>query len=320
MGGLIPAHAGKTVGCLAPSRTSGAHPRSRGENSSRSSIHWIEAGSSPLTRGKHRVPPRVRRRRRLIPAHAGKTSTDSTHSVLSSAHPRSRGENCGLIPGFSAVLGSSPLTRGKPGVSGDGHWFVRLIPAHAGKTVDVAVSFSGSPAHPRSRGENSERSGSQSFFGGSSPLTRGKRTDKSAYLNELRLIPAHAGKTRDRHWTVRSPVAHPRSRGENPISSGGRSWPTGSSPLTRGKPRVRRSRRRAYGLIPAHAGKTHSRRQNALGPRAHPRSRGENLMNPWMRFLPAGSSPLTRGKPCVNSRRRMGLRLIPAHAGKTSLR
>ena len=71
--GLIPAHAGKTADCLAPSRTSGAHPRSRGENSLRRVKVLIDNGSSPLTRGK---PDRLQRREQapgLIPAHAGKT-------------------------------------------------------------------------------------------------------------------------------------------------------------------------------------------------------------------------------------------------------
>ena len=40
-------------------------------------------------------------------------------------------------------------------------------------------------------------------------------------------------------------------------------------------------------------------------------------MNPWMRFLPAGSSPRGRGKPDWRRRRSLGAGLIPAWAGKT---
>ena len=52
-----------------------------------------------------------------------------------------------------------------------------------------------------------------------------------------RLIPAHAGKTRPplRHRRVRA--AHPRSRGENGSAGTARAGGSGSSPLTRGKPR-----------------------------------------------------------------------------------
>ena len=72
---------------------SGAHPRSRGENDGVGLPLPLEAGSSPLTRGK--LPNRVNRstNRGLIPAHAGKTDWPSVSAVLHGAHPRSRGEN-----------------------------------------------------------------------------------------------------------------------------------------------------------------------------------------------------------------------------------
>ena len=51
-GGLIPAHAGKTVGSRALRGHTGAHPRSRGENRTTPCGKWATPGSSPLTRGK----------------------------------------------------------------------------------------------------------------------------------------------------------------------------------------------------------------------------------------------------------------------------
>ena len=51
--GLIPAHAGKTPFSRAEGPERPAHPRSRGENCNSSRGHAREAGSSPLTRGKH---------------------------------------------------------------------------------------------------------------------------------------------------------------------------------------------------------------------------------------------------------------------------
>ena len=90
--------------------------------------------------------------------------------------------------------------------------------------------------------------------------------------------------------------AHPRSRGENIQTCVQVAADLGSSPLTRGK------RYEAFldggfkGLIPAHAGKTSSS-ANALSlSRAHPRSRGENLLADPSLIIGAGSSPLTRGK------------------------
>ena len=72
---LIPAHAGKTPTCDAVHTLSGAHPRSRGENCCASHCLRVGEGSSPLTRGKLRILVGRARIERLIPAHAGKTTT-----------------------------------------------------------------------------------------------------------------------------------------------------------------------------------------------------------------------------------------------------
>ena len=93
--GLIPAHAGKTHRCVWASLRPGAHPRSRGENSTPSPARALQAGSSPLTRGKHLRLLRVRGHAGLIPAHAGKTLRKVLQRQHLGAHPRSRGENSG---------------------------------------------------------------------------------------------------------------------------------------------------------------------------------------------------------------------------------
>ena len=133
--GLIPAHAGKTQARCTQIDTLGAHPRSRGENPATCGSCVAVAGSSPLTRGKqaHGHPHVLDQR--LIPAHAGKTSTSGYRRKTPQAHPRSRGENliggCLIAPG----QGSSPLTRGKRRSPRRWDGARRLIPAHAGKTL-----------------------------------------------------------------------------------------------------------------------------------------------------------------------------------------
>ena len=113
-------------------------------------------------------------------------------------------------------------------------------------------------------------------------------------------------------------AAHPRSRGENPVSAATNALAAGSSPLTRGKRRQHQGNQRPERLIPAHAGKTQSCESRAAGAPAHPRSRGENPMNELVAWLICGSSPLTRGKRWGIKWIAEGGRLIPAHAGKTS--
>ena len=92
-GGLIPAHAGKTALVGDRSGAARAHPRSRGENKDALAAVKGTAGSSPLTRGKQYTRLYDARRRRLIPAHAGKTATLARALSCFWAHPRSRGEN-----------------------------------------------------------------------------------------------------------------------------------------------------------------------------------------------------------------------------------
>ena len=113
-GRLIPAHAGKTRTLQPKSWGPPAHPRSRGENGPDAPLGTLRAGSSPLTRGKLTGIPSMVSSRRLIPAHAGKTTLCEHMRVAVAAHPRSRGENSVMIWTSCRGSGSSPLTRGKP--------------------------------------------------------------------------------------------------------------------------------------------------------------------------------------------------------------
>ena len=72
-----------------------------------------DSGSSPLTRGKRGPGDNRNLRRRLIPAHAGKTVRVQDRYVQVRAHPRSRGENTAIARTVTDTMGSSPLTRGK---------------------------------------------------------------------------------------------------------------------------------------------------------------------------------------------------------------
>ena len=355
---LIPAHAGKTRRIRVFRGRRRAHPRSRGENATHPCVSRSSPGSSPLTRGKRPVPDVHSADGRLIPAHAGKTSRSASAPGPRAAHPRSRGENSIRVHPITYGLGSSPLTRGKPSVLVSSSMMCRLIPAHAGKTT----SFMGVPvavgAHPRSRGENESAEAVACCGVGSSPLTRGKRLVCLGCVPGGRLIPAHAGKTQSTRRRFLTSRAHPRSRGENLIARARASRVTGSSPLTRGKHWLLVRRDNRARLIPAHAGKTafgdtdpkingahpRSRGENALrcaadaltkgsspltrGKReagvcgdphlvAHPRSRGENPAEPQLSGHYWGSSPLTRGKPGAVMSASRTSRLIPAHAGKT---
>ena len=148
---------------------------------------------------------------------------------------------------------------------------------------------------------------------------RGKHVESTVYRVMRGLIPAHAGKTTSTMKSGKTPPAHPRACGENGPPNPRLRYRGGSSPRMRGKlpslaNYVPRSR-----LIPAHAGKTRTRQVAPRPRRAHPRACGENPETNGPIKLFWGSSPRMRGKLGRGLRRRRLLRLIPAHAGKTSL-
>ena len=318
-GGLIPAHAGKTGQGEGFDSTCQAHPRSRGENPHFLGRSQLWLGSSPLTRGKPARAPTSIRPARLIPAHAGKTSTCGRRSTSWTAHPRSRGENHARKVAKPGDKGSSPLTRGKRRDHAGRGPVLGLIPAHAGKTRGRPGRSFRRPAHPRSRGENSMVAGAARAAAGSSPLTRGKRRRPTQQPRLAGLIPAHAGKTQFGVPSRRDVRAHPRSRGENRAPTWPRRRRKGSSPLTRGKRTTLNADRSHVRLIPAHAGKTPIAHVWRGVRRAHPRSRGENLSSTSTQNCLPGSSPLTRGKPVAVDGELLGQGLIPAHAGKTDV-
>ena len=294
-----------------------AHPRSRGENLDLVDGAHLLSGSSPLTRGKHQATDLERFGEGLIPAHAGKTARPGGSRRRSPAHPRSRGENPSSGRQLPPVLGSSPLTRGKPPLYRTERPILRLIPAHAGKTLQAPGEVGSSPAHPRSRGENCPQRDQELRRWGSSPLTRGKRADRRLDADLRRLIPAHAGKTcQTPDTTVEMPGSSPLTRGKQPGPP--RSVP-GSRliPAHAGKTRRQRRRGNSRWLIPAHAGKTSNEPPTFWKPRAHPRSRGENRNTRILGNKLGGSSPLTRGKHATRDDAYNAAGLIPAHAGKT---
>ena len=161
-----------------------------------------------------------------------------------------------MSPPVAQGAGTSPLTRGKPERGDPRLVLERNIPAHAGKTTEHAEAKESSEEHPRSRGENYIPFFEGEGALGTSPLTRGKPLIDDVPLNQIRNIPAHAGKTPSLASMADIRPEHPRSRGENPGARPRRRAPIGTSPLTRGKPIFCKIWGCRLRNIPAHAGKT----------------------------------------------------------------
>ena len=196
----------------------------------------LPRGSSPLSRGIRTGRSEQFILSRIIPALAGNTSADHPPRAARADHPRSRGEYDVVTQVFVAAPGSSPLSRGIPGVSAVRCQAPRIIPALAGNTMCIG-SAGGLPwDHPRSRGEYLFPATSRFGNFGSSPLSRGIPTMVPLIVNAPRIIPALAGNTAALPTGAMVLSDHPRSRGEYELADEIANQKDGSSPLSRGIP------------------------------------------------------------------------------------
>ena len=155
------------------------------------------------------------------------------------------------------------------------------------------------------------------FNNGSSPLSRGILRLEERTIEGERIIPALAGNTLP-HTVGPAPQRdHPRSRGEYFVAAPINAVIGGSSPLSRGIPRMTPSRCTCARIIPALAGNTAFHLQLDVWSRDHPRSRGEYGVPSRPVHLRHGSSPLSRGIPTRNGPYTIPTGIIPALAGNT---
>ena len=170
-------------------------------------------GSSPLARG---LPDGViwhGGAQRIIPARAGFTRRPIGRRLHHWDHPRSRGVYQEGIYQYGVTAGSSPLARGLPvevlATGGPGG----IIPARAGFTDKPGHEGRDRGDHPRSRGVYPVAAVEEHSQPGSSPLARGLHDGRERVKNDLRIIPARAGFTRQRGQRPGHLRDHPRSRG-----------------------------------------------------------------------------------------------------------
>ena len=155
---------------------------------------------------------------------------------------------------------------------------------------------------------------------GSSPRVRGKPANPGIHTNPEGLIPACAGKTECHTGKNSRERAHPRVCGENREKHSVHERVRGSSPRVRGKPQQAPIRVNADRLIPACAGKTIECHPAATEGEAHPRVCGENSCESFTVSCVGGSSPRVRGKLSASSYPCPSAGLIPACAGKTTIK
>ena len=293
------------------------HPRARGEIGVEYDAQELETGPSPRTRGNLSLTMQISWRSRSIPAHAGKSTMRSGVPVQPGVHPRARGEIDSRTIIWRPLGGPSPRTRGNRIYDNCTETIKGSIPAHAGKSWTYSFPPIRTGVHPRARGEILMTPKGYELTVGPSPRTRGNPAAVDAKRSGLRSIPAHAGKSdRLSAFRYRSRV-HPRARGEIPCRDGGIGLSRGPSPRTRGNRFKRRGMVYYVRSIPAHAGKSLRTAIPAVSEWVHPRARGEIVSEPIPGGGSRGPSPRTRGNPVHLASLAIGVRSIPAHAGKS---
>ena len=191
---------------------------------------------------------------------------------------------------------------------------VRIIPAHAGNSRQYTLCSRRSTDHPRACGELSTVHSLQSSQYGSSPRMRGTLDSTLSAVVAVRIIPAHAGNSRQYSPRMRGTLVH------SSAVVAVRIIPRAGMTVV------------SVRIIPAHAG--NSRQYTLCSRRStdHPRACGELSTVHSLQSSQYGSSPRMRGtldstlsavvavhpRACGNSRQyTLCDRIIPAHAGNS---
>ena len=214
----------------------------------------LHRGSSPHARGTLLIQLALQRMGRFIPACAGNAGQPVIQLQDASVHPRMRGERPSSWEDGTVWAGSSPHARGTPKNGQHAGQDERFIPACAGNARWPAGCSSGTPVHPRMRGERTPAPPRAPESTGSSPHARGTRVADTIHISPVRFIPACAGNACRALAEGGSPPVHPRMRGERDQSRDVSWFPLGSSPHARGTLRPSRSSSQNARFIPACAG------------------------------------------------------------------
>ena len=167
------------------------------------------------------------------------------------------------------------------------------------------------------RGEHVDFAPRATALPGSSPHTRGAPVVFEHHGIAHGIIPACAGSTREHPSLSAINWDHPRIRGEHSPRTGKPVANQGSSPHTRGAPRLDRERAARRGIIPAYAGSTTAGGAASAARGDHPRIRGEHLGKDSAALRGRGSSPHTRGALQSIAFAPATVGIIPAYAGST---
>ena len=150
-----------------------------------------------------------------------------------------------------------------------------ITPAHAGRRPVQEERRALEGDHPRACGEKTCARGTPGAGRGSPPRMRGEGLGHFADVLELRITPAHAGRSRTARRSPSAAQDHPRACGEKVASTPMTLMCGGSPPRMRGEGLCFALKRAKMGITPAHAGRRALRPHLRQAERDHPRACGE---------------------------------------------
>ena len=196
-------------------------------------------------------------------------------------------------------------------------FFLRITPAHAGKSNKHQCFGRRYQDHPRTCGEKVKSCNTVRRGQGSPPHMRGKVAELLDFRLLRRITPAHAGKS-DRALTdYAMDRDHPRTCGEKVYIFLIYQRRKGSPPHMRGKENTTKQMTAEVRITPAHAGKRGLVKYVPFGKEDHPRTCGEKSSAARRQRGPVGSPPHMRGKAIGMPGSGVLSRITPAHAGKS---
>ena len=193
--GNTPACAGKTQDGRMHVDKSKKHPRMRGEDRQRHTLHNAEKETPPHARGRPEVKCWKNPKTRNTPACAGKTRLEGSSRFPGGKHPRMRGEDRKSPREAGLWLETPPHARGRRVHRGRRSIRDRNTPACAGKTGGVTDKRPRPWKHPRMRGEDPCPISAGHDRMETPPHARGRHQSAAAACARFGNTPACAGKT-----------------------------------------------------------------------------------------------------------------------------
>ena len=172
--GITPACVGKSIRPSSMASVPWDHPRVCGEKVVFPLFRSFRLGLPPRMRGKAERAAAAANRRRITPAHAGKSTLVNSTTKPQRDHPRLCGEKAAYFRAECVPRGSPPRVRGKAVQFHHRHNGVGITPACAGKSHVLPRPAQVQWDHPRVCGEKKKAEEMGATTKGSPPRMRGK--------------------------------------------------------------------------------------------------------------------------------------------------